>query len=150
MRISREQMLMEVAYTASKRGTCGRLAVGAIIARDSRPVSLGYVGAPRGCPHCSPTVCPDLRAPCTRTVHAEANAILSAEDHRIDIHGADMFVTNSPCLECAMMIGENGIRRVYYDQEYRIPDGVHHLLERRVEVYRILMNGMIRQIEPIV
>lgn len=145
-RISREQMMMEWAYTASKRGTCGRLAVGAIIARNSHPISVGYVGPPAGCEHCNPTICPDLTKPCTRTVHAEANALLWAEDNKINVVDADMFVTNSPCLDCAVMINENKIARVYYDQEYRVKDGIHYLLARRVQVFRILMNGMIRPI----
>ncbi len=144
-RISRESMLLEMAYTASKRGTCGRLAVGAIIARDSRPISLGYVGAPKGCAHCEENGC-DLTKPCTRTIHAEANAIKAAHNNMISVTGADMFVTNSPCLLCATIIVGAGLHRVYYDQEYRVRDGIEHLNSCGVKVYRVLHNGMIHQI----
>lgn len=145
MRISREQMLMEWAYTASKRGTCGRLAVGAVIARDSRPISAGYVGPVSGAPHCEAHGC-ILTVPCTRTIHAEVNAISFARDHGIDIVAADMFITDSPCPECAIEIVETRLSRVFFDREYRISEGIDYLLRNHIEVHRILANGMMRRI----
>lgn len=144
-RITREQMLMMWAHTAAMRGTCGRLNVGAIIARDSRPISAGYVGAPRGEPHCSEAKC-DLSQPCTRTDHAERNAIMFADERDIDITGADMFITDSPCFECAQLISGYRLARVFYDREYRVSDGVKWLLSHGVEVWRVLPNGMMREI----
>lgn len=145
MRISREQMLMEWAYTASKRGTCGRLAVGAVIARASRPMSAGYVGAMSGEPHCEEARC-DLTKPCTRTRHAEDNAIEFAVRQGYDLRGADMFITDSPCLDCARLITISGISRVFFDREYRVTDGIQLLLSSGVEVHRVLSNGMMRNL----
>lgn len=146
MRISREQMAMEWAHTASKRGTCGRLAVGAIIVKGSRPISAGYVGAPAGEPHCDEVHC-DMSKPCTRTTHAEVNAIKFAQQRDIEIQGADMFVTDSPCIFCAQKIVEAGIDRVYYDRAYRDLAGVSVLLNGAVQVFQILANGMVREIK---
>lgn len=145
MRISRETMLMEIAHTASKRGTCGRLAVGAVIARDSRPISLGYVGSLPGAPHCGEAQC-DLSKPCHRTVHAELNALNFAIRQGIELEGADMFVTDAPCIECAINIVDRRIARVFFDREYRLSTGIEHLLRNGVEVHRVLSNGMSRQI----
>lgn len=145
MRISREQMLMETAHVVAKRGTCGRLAVGAVIARESRPISWGYVGAPSGEPHCEEAGC-DLSLPCTRTNHAERNAILFALNHLIDIRGADIYVTDSPCAICADMIVRHGLKRVYFDRSYRDGGGIEVLRENDVEVYQVLANGMIHRI----
>lgn len=144
-RITREQMLIEMAYIASKRGTCGRLAVGAVLARDSRPISLGYVGAPPGEPHCEEAKC-DLSKACTRTRHAEHNVLRFALEHKIRTVGADLFVTDSPCLSCAEEIIDAGIARVFFDREYRLTDGLELLLSAPIEIHRILANGMIRRI----
>jgi dCMP deaminase len=145
MRISREQMLMEWAYTASKRGTCGRLAVGAIIARDSRPISAGYVGPAAGELHCDENLC-NISVPCTRTVHAEINALEFARRFGINVEGADMFITDSPCPECAQAITDARIARVFFDREYRVRLGITRLLVCGIDVQQVLANGMSRRI----
>jgi len=134
-------MLLEWAFTASKRGTCGRLAVGAVIARDSRPIAAGYVGVDPGEPHCVEFRC-DLSQPCTRTKHAEINALEFAKKYAIDVRGADMFVTDSPCPECAVAIDEAGIARVFFNRQYRVSQGINYLLNHFVEVHQVLLNGM--------
>ena len=143
-RITREQMMMEWAHTAAKRSTCGRLAVGAVICRHSHPISAGYVGAPSGMPHCEENGC-DLTKPCTRTQHAEQNALEFAKREGIRVEGADMFTTDSPCIQCAEAIIRAGINRLFFDREYRISAGIELLLQEGVEVYRILANGMTRR-----
>ena len=125
-RISRVEMLMQIAHIVSKRGTCAKLRVGAVISRDSRPISIGYCGAPSGQPHCHPDIC-NLLDPCIRTVHAEQNAIAFAARAGISVDRCDLFVTDSPCLECAKLIVNSGILRVYFDREYRDPRGVNFL-----------------------
>lgn len=118
MRISRPDMLMGMAKLAAKRGTCLRRSVGAVIAREGRVLSLGYVGAPSGFAHCSPAECGPGK-PCTRTIHAEANAIAFAAKEGIRIEGAVMYTTASPCNDCAKLIINSGIGAVWYDEEYR-------------------------------
>lgn len=118
MRISRNGMLMQMAKLAAQRGTCRRRSVGAVIARDGRVLSIGYVGAPAGFPHCTPDICgPDK--PCERTIHAEANAIAFAAKEGIRLEDSTLYTTASPCLHCAKLIINSGITTVWYDEEYR-------------------------------
>lgn len=133
-RISRDEMFIEMAHTAAKRGTCNRLKVGAVIAVDSRPISMGYNGTPPGAPHCGPEC--TLANPCTKTLHAEANAIHWAQKNEPNYgaYGATMYVTDSPCKACAMLIHLAGISRVVYDRAYRIRDGIEYLESHGIEV----------------
>lgn len=124
-RISRDQMLMEMALVASKRSTCNRKHVGAVIAIAGRPVSIGYAGAPSGLPHCTEVGC--LHGPdggCIRTVHAEAAAIAFAAREGISCKAATIYCTDSPCPACAKLILNAGIIEVLYLREYRIRDGI--------------------------
>lgn len=117
-RVSREEMLIEIAHVVSKRSTCQRLAVGAVIAREGRVLSIGYAGVPPGVAHCNILDC-DVSQPCTRTVHAEANAIVFAAKHGIPIEGSDLYCTHSPCESCTNLILNAGIKMVYYAELYR-------------------------------
>lgn len=123
MRISRPDMLMGMAKLAAKRGTCLRRSVGAVIAREGRVLSLGYVGAPSGFAHCTPETCGPGK-PCERTIHAEANAIAFAAKEGIRIDGAVMYTTASPCNDCAKLIINSGIGAVWYDEEYRVTEPI--------------------------
>lgn len=133
-RISRDQMLMEMAITASKRSTCNRKHVGAIIAVEGRPVSVGYAGAPSGMPHCLDIGClPGPDGGCIRTQHAEANAIAWAARKGIPTERAELYTTVSPCLACAKLIINAGVRHVWYLEQYRKTDGLELLT--RAEIY---------------
>lgn len=141
-RMSRDHMFMLMAHTAAQRGTCNRLKVGAVIAIDSRPISMGYNGSPPGHPHCGPEC--TMENPCTKTVHAERNAIHWARNFTQDFddyaHGCTIYVTDSPCKACAMLIHLAGIRRVVYDREYRIRDGIEYLESHGIEVVQCPVN----------
>lgn len=130
---------MVMAWTAAMRGTCNRLKVGAVIVRDNRPVSLGYNGTPAGHAHCGPECNQDN--PCTKTLHAESNAIEWATRDKCycstawcGAEGATMYVTDAPCLPCAHKTFNAGIKRVVFDREYRIKDGLVFLQANGVEV----------------
>lgn len=127
-------MLMMMAHVAALRGTCNRLRVGAVIAVDSRPLSLGYNGTPPGHEHCGPEC--NAHTPCTKTLHAERNAIEWAWRHFVahDLVGATIYVTDSPCIDCARLIVKVGIKRVVFDRPYRVADGIEHLIINGVEV----------------
>lgn len=133
MRVSRDEMLMAMAHVASSRGTCNRLRVGAVLAFEARPVSIGYNGAPSGSPHCDSNCNADN--PCTNTIHAEDNAISWARAFGIEPKGATLYITDSPCMVCAGKIVEAGIKRVVYDRQYRIFKQCHRFLtDHGVEV----------------
>lgn len=134
-RLTRDEMFIEMAHTAAKRGTCNRLKVGAVIAVDSRPISMGYNGTAPGAAHCGPE-CTSAQ-PCTQTQHAEANAIHWAQKYyrELDVvEGMTIYITDSPCKTCAILIYLAGISRVVYDRAYRIRDGIEYLESNGVEV----------------
>lgn len=119
-RTNRDEMLMRVAVVISGRGTCQRAQVGAVLAKDGRIISTGYVGAPSGLPHCTDVGC-DLSSGngCSRTVHAEANAVAFAARYGIATEGTFLYCTHSPCGACAKLIINAGVSRVMYEKEYR-------------------------------
>lgn len=141
-RPTRDQVLMEHAHVVAKRGTCSRLQVGVVVAREGRILVSGYNGAPAGMEHCDHACdCPgsmsDLthghaekcnsRQPCTESVHAECNAIAFAARYGISLEGAEMHTTDSPCLPCAQLMINSGIVRVRYLREYRRREGLELL-----------------------
>jgi dCMP deaminase len=129
-------MLMDMARVVSARGTCMRMMVGAIIARDSRALSMGYNGVPSGLPHCNHTM--DEANGCARAVHAEANAIVWAARNGIVTDGAEMFTTHMPCLSCAALIINAGIMRLVWSIPYRDRSGMDLLVASgRVELEQL-------------
>lgn len=126
MRATRDQMGMNMARVVAGRGTCDRLQVGAVIARDGRVISSGYNGNIVGMAHCNHSEHPSI--PCTDAVHAEANAILFAARYGMSTEGATLYTTHQPCLNCAKMIINSGIVHVCYEHPYRDNSGLDLLL----------------------
>lgn len=117
-RIELDFILMEVAKLFAKRSTCGRLHVGAVIAKGSRIISTGYNGPLKGEEHCSSQIC-DLQSPCTRSIHAEANAIMFASSIGVPVVDGSIYVTTTPCVKCAELIILSGITKVIYSDFHR-------------------------------
>lgn len=124
-RLSRDELLVNIAQLVAKRSTCQRASVGAILAREGRIFSMGYNGAPAGLPHCDHGS--DNLIPCRRTVHAEANAIAFAAKNGVPTNLCDLYCTHSPCNDCAKLIINAGIARVIYVEPYRDPDPIQLL-----------------------
>ncbi|MCK9471942.1 MAG: dCMP deaminase family protein [Bacilli bacterium] len=138
MRISRHEMFREILEIIKKRSTCSRKQVAAIIEKDGRIISTGYAGAPSGLPHCIDIGCEIGKdGGCIRTVHAEANAITYAAKNGIATNNATMYCTMSPCLECAKLIVNSGIKELYYIERYRNGDGLRLLNKVGIEVYEL-------------
>ena len=121
-----------------------RLKVGAIIVKDNRIISIGYNGMPSGwdneCEykHYSIGNPNDFSLKSKPEVlHAETNAIAKLARSSESGLDADLFVTHSPCLDCAKLIYQSGIRRVYYATDYRDPSGIDFLKASGVEVEKI-------------
>jgi dCMP deaminase len=124
-RLTRDALFMRMAMLMAERATCTRKRVGAVIVKDRRAVSMGYVGSPAGQPHCIEVGCdigPD--GGCIRTVHAEANAIAFAAKVGISTEGATLYTSLSPCLTCAKLMINAGIARVVYHEIYRDGSGL--------------------------
>jgi dCMP deaminase len=116
-----------MAYMYAERSSCNRAAVGVIAVKDWRPVAAGYVGSPRGMPHCTDVgVGCEIGTDggCIRTVHAEANMIAWAAREGVPLLGTIVFSTHAPCLACAKLIINAGVDQFVFDATYRDPQGL--------------------------
>lgn len=119
-RPSRDEVLMDTARLVARRSTCSRLHVGAVAGKEGRSLVSGYNGAPAGVPHCSHTT----DEPCKIAVHAEANVIAYAARWGIQLEGAELFTTHSPCVSCCQLIVNSGVTRVVFGELFREADGL--------------------------
>ncbi len=113
-----DDYFMGITYQVARRSTCDRARVGAVIVKDRRILTTGYNGAPAGLPHCDDVGHLMVAGHCVRTLHAEQNAIIQAALHGVSVAGSTMYVTHQPCLNCAKMIINAGIRRVVHAGRY--------------------------------
>ncbi|MDY5954596.1 MAG: dCMP deaminase family protein [Kiritimatiellia bacterium] len=128
---------MNIAQVVATRSNCSRRQVAAVVVADRRIVSTGYNGTPRGvrncfdggCPRCSGTAPSGASLEECLCVHAEQNAICQAAYYGIRLSGATIYVTLSPCLTCAKLIINAGIREVVYGGEYAFNDQTRRLLD---------------------
>jgi dCMP deaminase len=130
---------MEQARAASKRSTCFRLNVGALIVFKSTPVSMGYNGAPPGKAHCSGNDCPG-KAGCYQSVHAERNAHDRLDKSFFLPVECDLYVTHSPCVDCAPLAAE--FNRVFFEAEFRDTSHLHDLA-RQTALYIVTPAGYV-------
>ena len=126
-----DKSYLEMAAVWAKNSYCNRRQVGAILVKDRMIISDGYNGTPSGFEN----VCEDENGVTKPYVlHAEANAITKVAKSSNSSLGATLYVTASPCLECAKLIIQAGITRVVYSEEYRITDGVDLLRRAGIQV----------------
>ena len=126
-RPSWDQYFMDIAKTVAERATCDRGRSGCVIARDKQIIVTGYVGSPKGLPHCD-EVGHQMKTMvhedgtqtqhCVRTTHAEQNAIVQAAKLGISINEATLYCKMTPCSTCAKMIINAGIKRVVCEKKY--------------------------------
>ena len=112
---------------------CKRRKVGALLVKDRMIISDGYNGTPSGFEN----ICEEDGVTKPYVLHAEANAITKVAKSGNSSEGATLFVTASPCLECAKLIIQSGIQRVVYRDEYRITDGIDLLRRAGIEVEKV-------------
>ena len=141
-RPSWDQYFMDIVDLVSRRSTCLRRKVGAVIVRDKRILSTGYNGAPTGIRHCAEVGClrEQLNVPSgerhelCRGLHAEQNAIIQAALHGVSTKGSTIYCTNHPCIICSKMIINSGIEKIVYRYEYRDKLAEEMLKEANSEV----------------
>lgn len=117
---------MEITSLVSRRATCLRRKVGAVIVKDRHILSTGYNGVPRKIAHCNEKGClreilgvpSGERHELCRGLHAEQNAIIQAAYYGTRISGATLFCTNHPCIICTKMIINSAIKKIFYHQGY--------------------------------
>jgi dCMP deaminase len=140
-----DEYFMDIALLVSKRSSCLRRSVGAVLVRDRRILSTGYNGAPSGMRHCLETGClrEQMNVPSgerhelCRGLHAEQNAIIQAALHGVSINGATLYCTNHPCIICSKMIINAGITLVIVREIYRDALSEEMLREAGVKVSKL-------------
>ncbi len=125
---------LKMAAIWAQNSYCKRRQVGALIVKDRMIISDGYNGTPSGFEN----ICEDENGVTKPYVlHAEANAITKVAKSGNSSQGSTLYVTASPCLECAKLIIQAGITRVVYRDEYRLTDGVDLLRKAGIEVEKV-------------
>jgi dCMP deaminase len=133
---------MQTAQTFAKLSSARRLHVGAIVVKDDRIISIGYNGMPAGWDNnCEDETLYEDGGVILKTkpevLHAETNAIAKLARSNESGLGADIFVTHAPCLDCAKLIYQSGIRAVYYGKDYRDTTGVEFLVKSGVAIEKL-------------
>ncbi len=144
-RPSWDEYFMEIAHLVSKRSTCIRRQVGAVLAKDKNILATGYNGPPSGIAHCIDVGClrekmgipSGERHEICRGLHAEQNAIIQAAKHGTVIKGSVLYCTNLPCIICSKMIINAGITKIVYDDGYPDKLGEEMLAEAGIAIEKL-------------
>lgn len=140
---------MDTARRFADLSHARRLHVGAVVVKDDRIISIGYNGMPAGWDNnCEDEIVVavvdgvpqrEIKELKTRSevLHAETNAIAKLARSNESGFGSDMFITHSPCLDCAKLIFQSGIKRVWYGEAYRNTDGIEFLTKSGIEVNKV-------------
>ncbi len=132
-----DKRYLQMAGIWAQNSYCKRRQVGALIVKDKMIISDGYNGTPSGFEN----ECEDENGVTkVYVLHAEANAITKVAKSGNSSEGATLYVTASPCVECAKLIIQSGIRRVVFRDAYRITDGIDLLRRAGIEVEQIPIN----------
>lgn len=129
-----------MAFIWAENSYCKRRKVGALVVKDKMIISDGYNGTPSGFEN----VCEDendITKP--YVLHAEANAITKVARSSNSSDGATLYVTSSPCIECAKLIIQAGIKRVVYSENYRLSDGIDLLRRANVELVSVEIDKIV-------
>lgn len=136
------EMYMKMAEVVSSASYANRLKVGALAVRDHRVLSIGYNGTPPGMDNACEELKQDWEGSETlvtkrEVIHAEMNLIYKMARDGQSGHGADLFLTHSPCFECSKAILTVGFKTVWYRNQYRDSSGLDLLTSKGVEVKKI-------------
>lgn len=132
-----DERYLRMASIWAENSYCVRRKVGALIVKDKMIISDGFNGTPSGFEN----ICEDengLTKP--YVLHAEANAITKVARSNNSSEGATLYITDAPCIECAKLIIQAGIRRIVYSKAYRIDDGLNLLKRAGIECVRLQLQ----------
>ena len=165
-RIPIEVIYMQTAYQFAKLSYAERRKVGCVIVKDKQIISFGYNGMPHGFENqceeddiikyenpdmalslvedhgyeCENGCCVKRSAKTRREVlHAESNAIMKVAKSTMNCKGAELYTTTCPCFDCAKLIIQAGITKVYYTEDYRDMTGVELLKKANIEVEQVIV-----------
>lgn len=126
---SLDSKYLRMARIWAENSYCKRRQVGALVVKDHMIISDGYNGTPSGFEN----VCEENNVSFPYVLHAEANAITKLARSNNNSDGATLYVTAAPCIECAKLIIQSGIKRVVYAETYRLDDGLKLLKRANIE-----------------
>ena len=132
-----DERYLRMAHIWAENSYCNRRKVGALIVKDKMIISDGFNGTPSGFEN----ICEDedgITKP--YVLHAEANAITKVAKSNNSSKGATLYITTSPCMECSKLIIQAGIKRVVFDEKYRITDGLEILERAGIELINIVIK----------
>ena len=140
-----DEYFMEIAEVISKRSTCLRRSVGAIIVKNKQIVATGYNGTPTKLAHCSEVGClrEKLKVPSgqmhelCRGLHAEQNAVIQAAFHGVSVNEATLYCTHQPCVVCTKILINAGIKRIVYSNSY--PDKLAEEMMQAAEIEVVII-----------
>lgn len=124
MKISRKEYYVDLLNVVRKRSECPRLSVGALLIDNGRICMTGYNGTPSGY---AGNCCSVEDDECKLTIHAEMNVVAMCAKKGIAMEGLTLWVTNSPCANCAKVLANSGVKTVVYLEEYRDMTGANFL-----------------------
>ena len=144
-RPSWDEYFLQMAELVSQRATCLRRKVGAVLVKDKRILATGYNGAPSGLPHCLDVGClrEQLKIPSgqrhelCRGLHSEQNAIIQASLHGVSIKGGTLYLTHQPCIICAKMLINSGIKDIVIADGYPDKMAMDFLKESKIKVRKL-------------
>ena len=135
-----DEYFLETAQLVARRATCLRRSVGAVLVKDKRILATGYNGAPSGIAHCEHTGClrkklkisSGERHELCRGLHAEQNVLLQAALYGVSTKGSVLYITNQPCIICAKMIINAGIKEIVFIGDY--PDRMARAFLKKAKI----------------
>ncbi|MDD5042194.1 MAG: cytidine/deoxycytidylate deaminase family protein [Candidatus Omnitrophica bacterium] len=141
-RPSWDEYFLEMASLVAKRSTCLRRSVGAVIVKDKRILATGYNGAPSGLKHCVEIGCirQQMKIPSgqrhelCRALHAEQNALIQACLHGISVKGGTLYATTQPCVICAKMLINAGIKEIVVSEGYPDKMAMSFLKQAKIKI----------------
>ena len=144
-RPSWDEYFLEMAGLVAKRSTCLRRSVGAVLVKDKRILATGYNGAPSGLKHCFDIGCmrQKLNIPSgerhelCRALHAEQNALIQASLYGISAKGSTLYATNQPCVICAKMLINAGIKEIVIAEGYPDKMAMDFLRQAKIKIRKI-------------
>ena len=140
-RIPVDLIYMQMAYQIAKLSYAKRRRVGCIIVKDTQVISTGYNGTPQILEEkgyaCDDTCC-SKEVTKREVLHAESNALAKVSKSTLSAEGADMYITTCPCFDCAKLIIQSGIKRVFFSEDYRDMSGIGLLERAGIEVKEVV------------
>lgn len=129
-------LYMDLAHRVARMSYCKRLQVGAIAVKDGRIISMGWNGQPSGMDNC----CEEDGKTLPTVLHAESNLLMKLASCHESAAGSTVYITHSPCMECAKLLYQAKVSEVFYSLEYRSKDGIDFLNSLGIKTWKMDNN----------